>query len=89
MLHTKPCSTKGAMANLTITVDEETLKKARLIALEQKTSVNRILQQYLEAFAGVNRERQDAAEKILSLSCKAQGRRGVWRWNRDELHERQ
>lgn len=76
------------MANLTITVDEETLKKARSIALEQNTSVNRILQKYLETFAGLNCDRENAVKKIISLSGVAQSRRGARRWNRDELHER-
>lgn len=31
------------MVNLTITIDEATLKKARIRAIEQNTSVNRIL----------------------------------------------
>ena len=33
----------GLMVNLTITIDEATLKKARIRAIEQNTSVNRIL----------------------------------------------
>jgi predicted nucleic acid-binding protein len=40
------------MANLTITVDEELLRRARIRALEQGTSVNALLREYLSAFAG-------------------------------------
>lgn len=42
------------MANLTITVDEATLKRARLRALEEDTSVNRVLAAYLEEYARNN-----------------------------------
>ena len=40
------------MANLTITVDDQMLKKARRRALEQGTSVNALLRQYLGRYAG-------------------------------------
>jgi len=76
------------MANLTITVDKETLKKARMNALAQNTSVNRLLREYLEAYAGGNREQEAAVRKIIALSKASRGRRGKWRWARDQVHER-
>ncbi len=42
------------MSNLTITIEEETLKRARLRALQQDTSVNQILREALEAYAGTD-----------------------------------
>ncbi len=39
------------MANLTIVVDEGTLKKARMRALEEGTSVNAVLRERLEEYA--------------------------------------
>ncbi len=51
------------MTNLTITVDEQTLKKARIRALEEGTSVNAILRDYLETYAGVRRERREACAR--------------------------
>ena len=76
------------MANLTITIDEATLKKARIRALEQNTSVNRILSQYLEAYAGVSRDQNDSVNKIITLSNASASRRGKRQWSRDDLHER-
>lgn len=76
------------MSNLTIIVDDETLKKARLLALEQGTSVNAILRGFLEAYSGVRGEQQKAVKEILSISRSTDSRRGNLRWNRDELHER-
>jgi hypothetical protein len=76
------------MANLTITVDKETLKKARMNALAQNTSVNRILQEYLEAYVGTNREQENAVRYIISLSAASRSRRGNRLWTRDELHQR-
>ncbi|TVR54176.1 MAG: MerR family transcriptional regulator [Gemmatimonadales bacterium] len=75
-------------SNLTITVDDEALKRARIRALEQGTSVNAILREFLEAYAGTRQDHVDAAERIISLARTSPGRRGAARWTRDELHER-
>ena len=76
------------MANLTITVDSNVLKKARIRALEQNTSVNAILREFLESYAGVHQEQNVAVSRVIALSESSQSSRGEWRWNRDELHER-
>lgn len=76
------------MANLTITVDDETLQRARLRALEQGTSVNALLREQLEAFAGGRSAREAAVEALLDLSRRSESRRGGRTWTRDELHER-
>ena len=39
------------MANLTISVDDEVLKRARIRALEENSSVNAVLGRYLEEYA--------------------------------------
>lgn len=76
------------MANLTITVDDEVLRRARVRAAEQATSVNGILRDYLEAYAASGQTRQRVADAILQLSGQARSGRGDTRWTRDELHER-
>jgi hypothetical protein len=77
------------MANLTITVDDEILRRARMRALEQGTSVNSLLRGYLESFAAASASWQRATEEILRLSTQAESARGDRRWTRDELHDRQ
>ncbi|MCA9561777.1 MAG: hypothetical protein KC583_24695 [Myxococcales bacterium] len=74
--------------NLTITVDDEILKRARIRALEENTSVNAILRDYLESYAGVAARRRDALAHLLELSRRSDAGRGEARWTRDELHER-
>ncbi len=39
------------MRNLTVTIDDEVLKRARLRATEQGTSVNAVVRAYLEQYA--------------------------------------
>ncbi|MGD8389504.1 MAG: hypothetical protein PVG49_20325 [Desulfobacteraceae bacterium] len=77
------------MANLTITVDEGSLKKARIRALEEGTSVNALLRNFLESYAGTSRLQQEAVREIVALSRRSQSRRGRARWSRDDLHERE
>jgi hypothetical protein len=76
------------MANLTITVPEEILKSARRRALEQGTSVNAVLRDYLSQFAGTESAQTNAAKRVLELSRAARSRRGKSKWTRDELHQR-
>lgn len=77
------------MANLTITVDEETVKRARIRALEEGTSVNALLRGYLEEYSGVRRERVEAGRKLLELaksSGMSSGGKGLPK--REELYDR-
>ena len=76
------------MANLTIAIEEEVLKKARLKALEQGTSVNALLRDYLMRFADARSGQEQAARGFLSIAAQSKARRGARRWTRDELHER-
>lgn len=46
------------MANLTRSVDDELLRRARMRALELHTSVNALVRDYLESFAGDDPARQ-------------------------------
>jgi hypothetical protein len=76
------------MANLTITVPDEILKSARRRALEQGTSVNAVLRDYLSQFAGTQSAQANAAKHVLELSRAARSGRGKTKWSRDELHHR-
>jgi Arc/MetJ family transcription regulator len=76
------------MANLTITIDDELLKRARLRALERNTSVNALLREYLEAFAG-EQAGTAARRRFVALARAAKSSSGGGRsWSRDDLHER-
>lgn len=77
------------MANLTITIDDEVLRRARIRALEQGTSVNSLLRAYLEAYANPQ-EHMDVRVEFARLAQQAQCGSGPGgrRWTRDDLHER-
>ena len=76
--------------NLTITVDREILKRARIRALEEHTSVSAVLRGCLEVYAAGKppQRRREAVERLLTLSRTTGAGRGNATWTRDELHGR-
>jgi plasmid stability protein len=76
------------MANLTIAVDDELLRKARIRAAELGTSVNAVLRDHLEAWAGVQDERRHAIGRFLEAARRSRASSGGHKWTRDEIHER-
>lgn len=75
------------MANLTLTIDDDVLRSARIRALEQGTSVNAVVRQFLEAFAGEAVRRQ-AVDAFVQRARGVAGGSGGRRWTRDEVHDR-
>jgi hypothetical protein len=78
------------MANLTISVSEEVLKRARIRALGDNTSVNAVLNRYLEEYARedeLRRQRASALKSLLELADQSRAGRGGKTWTRDDLHE--
>jgi hypothetical protein len=77
------------MANLTITVDRELLKRARVKAIEEGTSVNAVLRDHLARYVGASTTEAalGAFAELASLSNASSGPRGRT-WSRGELHDR-
>jgi plasmid stability protein len=76
------------MANVTLNIDDALLRRARIRALEQGTTVNALVRQFLERFA-----RDDAAramETILAIAerSKASSGSGGRTWTRDDIYDR-
>lgn len=74
--------------NLTISIDSQVLKRARLRALEEDTSVNAVLGDFLKAYAGGTLRNREAVRRLLRLAEISESGRGDSAWTRDELHER-
>lgn len=74
------------MANLTITIDDELLKRARVRAAEQETSVNAVLREELKRFAGA-RTGQAAAAALLKLARENPGNSHGQKWTREDLYK--
>lgn len=76
------------MTNLTISVDDEALRRARIRALEEGTSVSAVLGEYLRTFAGLRRTQNQAIREILEISERSNSGSGGRKWSRDELYDR-
>jgi hypothetical protein len=76
------------MTNLTIAVDEEVLKRARIRAIEEGTSVNAVLRTRLAEYAEGSKDRVKAGLEILAAAKRSRMRSDGRKWTRDEVHER-
>lgn len=76
------------MTNVTITVNRDTLRRARTKALEQGTSVNAVLREFLDGYAGSSPAAQAVAE-FLDIAARLDVRSTPGEtWTREELHDR-
>lgn len=76
------------MANVTIVLNDDLLRKARVRAAERGTSVNAVLRDLLGEWVGGPGDRQEAIDRLLNRSQRARSARTGRRWTRDELHDR-
>lgn len=65
------------------------MKKARMRALEEDTSVNAVLREYLEEYAEAKDERMAAARRILESSRRSTSGSGPEgrTWKREDAYE--
>jgi len=75
------------MANLTLSLDDELLQKARETALRERTSVNALVRDYLTRYVGANNRRLEALDALDALAERTKSA-SKERWTRDSLHER-
>jgi plasmid stability protein len=77
------------MANLTISIPEAVLRKARIRALEHRTSVNAVVRDYLERYAGVGATSEALAGFVgLAEASHASSGPNGRTWTRDGLDDR-
>ena len=76
------------MANLTIVLDDDLLRRARVRAAQLDTSVNAVLREYLINWVGHDEARALALRALAEQARHARSASGGRRWTRDELHER-
>ena len=76
------------MANLTLRVDEATLAKVRRYALEQNSTVNRLVRDFFADIAARQDRVKRAKARLIELSDRSRARIGGALPQRDELHDR-
>lgn len=76
------------MKNVTITLDEEVARWARIRAAEKETSVSRLVGEMLQEKMNEERSYDAAMQEYLSKSPKRLKRAGTKYPSRKELHDR-
>ena len=75
------------MANLTLAIDDALLKQAREAALQQNTSVNALVRDFLERSVDAKSRRLEALARFEQIAASASSASDQ-PWSRDSLHER-
>ncbi len=76
------------MANVTLAIDDDLLKKARVKAVHENTSVNAVLRDFLAQWVRDDDERTRLAESVAAHLAGEPYRSGAVTWTRDQLHAR-
>jgi hypothetical protein len=71
--------------NLTLSVDEQVVARARKKAASMGKSLNQLVRDYLQSIAGTD-DPERWIEEMRRLSGHGNSR--GWRFNREEIHER-
>ncbi len=76
------------MTNLTVTIDDDLLRRARSRAIDNGTSVNALIREFLQTHVGS--ELDDIRSDFLEHAAEHAGASGAHgrSWTRDELHDR-
>jgi hypothetical protein len=74
--------------NLTLVVEEEIVLAARKVALDQGTSVNQLVRNFLAALVEQSSRRRMARTRLKSAFENGLVEIGERTWSRDDLYER-
>lgn len=75
----------GAEMNITLSIDDQLVTRARKKAEALGKSLNQLIRDYLQTVAGGD-DAERSIEEFRRLSGKGHSR--GWRFNRDEIHSR-
>jgi hypothetical protein len=74
--------------NLTISLDRQTIRKAKIVAAKHSTSISGLVTRQIEILVGEEEAYERAERQAMSLLDQGFHLGGVIRASRDELHER-
>lgn len=72
--------------NLTLSIDEDLLQKARVYAAMEKTSVNEMIRRFLKQTTDSAAKRDEVTAKLLMLADNSEGRMGDYRPSREDTY---
>ena len=77
-----------AKQNVTLVVEEDVLLAARKVALDQRTSVNQLVREYLVALVEEPNRRRLARARLRQAFETGLVEVGDRKWSRDDLYQR-
>lgn len=72
--------------NVTLSIDDQILVRARSLAQRRGTSLNQMIRDYLETLTAS--DPSQAVSELERLWGKEEGDSGGWTWDREEAHDR-
>lgn len=86
MLHVS-CATLANVANLTLMIEDQLLKRARMRALEDGTSVNAVVREFLGRYVGEQPGAAGLRDFVAAARASGAGSGpGGRTWRRDDLY---
>lgn len=76
------------MSNLTLSLDEAIVKKARLRAIQEGSSVSAKVREFLFAYAQGENDQQAAAQAFIVAARRGQANRDGVHWSRADAYDR-
>ena len=77
------------MPNITLSVDDEIIKKVRKVVVDKNTTLTAMVREFLQSVADSNAAEKKQAVKKLQKSFQGLSRdMGTRTWTRDDLYER-
>lgn len=76
------------MRNVTLAIEEEVLRKARIQAAKEGTSVNEVVRRFLREYAGREDRYRKAVEEVLRIAEGKPYASGGRKWKRADLYDR-
>jgi hypothetical protein len=83
-----PIAKNNGKQNLTISLDRQTIQKAKVIAARRSTSISGLLAHQVEVLVGEEEAYERAERRAMTLLDREFHLGGAIRVSRDELHER-
>ena len=74
--------------NVTISLNAETIRKAKILAAQRSTSISRLLAEQIELLIGAEEAYERSQSAAIGFLEKGFHLGGIIRAKRDELHER-
>lgn len=76
------------MTNVTLSIDEDDLKQARVQALQDGTSLNMLVREFVKSYIGQTKRYKQVTDRLIRRAEESTFERSDKTWTRDDLYER-